>query len=360
MKKLFSILAIVAVFATSFAVMAVEKPAPIKGTVTSVNADDKSFTISFKDDELTVKTGEKTKFLSDMKPSDFSIIVADVDVTIVGKVNKDEKTVNAIIVAVGKFELPKPDFIAAGTVKNLGDNTFSLENDKGTVTVNVSQKTKYLSKEGEKSFADIANDIEVTVTGNFDKDANVVNAMIVFWGKKDGGEGGGGGGGDQKPAPISGKASNINSDAKTFTLTNDKGELTVTVTVDTKFMPKDKTFAEIKDGGDVAVVGKIDVEAKTITATIVMIGKPEKPGIKPVIGTVSSINTDSKTFVLTADDGKTVNVTWSEKTKFFLQKEQKSADDLKDGATIAVVGKLDGDTLNAILISLDGKLPKKP
>lgn len=357
MKKLLTIAVLIALIATTFSVLAVEKPAPIKAKVTSVNVDDKTFVISFKDDELTVKTGEKTKFLLDMKPSDFSIIVADVDVTIIGKVNKDDKTINAVIVAVGKFELPKPDFIAAGIVKDLGDNSFSLENDKGTVTVNVSDKTKYLSKEGAKSFADLTNDTEVTVTGTFDKDANVVNAMIVFWGKKDEG---GGGGGDKKPAPISGKASNINSDDKTFTLTNEKGDLTVTVTDETKFMPKDKTFADIKDGEDVAVVGEIDIDAKTMTAKIVMIGKPDKPGVKPVIGTVSSINNESKTFELTVDDGKTVNVTWSDKTKFFLQKEQKTADDLKDGATIAVVGKLDGETLNAILISLDGKLPKKP
>jgi hypothetical protein len=94
---------------------------------------------------------------------------------------------------------------------------------------------------------------------------------------------------------------------------------------------------------------------------MVFVGKPEKgDGPRPVVGKASNIDKSAMTFTLTAEDGKTVTVAWSEKTKFFLGKEAKSADDLEDGATVAVIGKLDGETLNAILVSLDGKLPKKP
>lgn len=357
MKKILTTLTIIAIMASMAAVMAQDKPAPIKGTVASVNSDDKSFKLNFKDTVFSVTTSEKTKYFKDMKAAEFGIVVTDVEVTIVGKVNKEEKNIEAMIVAVGKFEkpgdLPKPDFSAFGKVSNLGENTFTLENEKGSVTVNTTDKTKFISKEGKKAFADLEEGTEVTVAGNLDKETKTVTALVVFWGKKDKE--------DDKPQPVVGKASNVNVDAGTFTLTNDKGELTVKTIDKTKILPKDKTLADIADGETVAVVGKINIEEKTIEAVVITIGKPDKDKVpKPVTGTVGSINKDSMTFTLTAEDGKTVKVSWSDKTKFFLGKEKKTADDLSDGATIAVMGKVEDDVLKAILVSLDGKLPKKP
>lgn len=357
MKKILITLTIIAIMTSMAAVMAQDKPAPIKGTVVSVNSDDKSFKLNFKDTEFTVTTSDKTKYFKDMVAAEFDIVEADAEVSLIGKVNKEEKTINAMIVAVGKLEkpgdLPKPDFSAFGTVSGLGDQTFTLTNDKGSVTVNTNDKTKFVSKDGQKSFSDLTDGTEVTVAGNLDKETKTVTALVVFWGKREKD--------DDKPQAIMGKASNINAEAGTFTLTNDKGELTVTTTDKTKILPKGKTLADITDGETVAVIGKINIEEKTMEAAVVTIGKPDKDkGSKPVTGIVGSIDKESKTFTLTAEDGKTVKVVWSDKTKFFLGKEKKTADDLTDGATIAVVGKIEDEVLNAILVSLDGKLPKKP
>lgn len=357
MKKILATLTIMAVMVSMTAVMAQDKPAPIKGTVVSVNAVDKTFKINFKDMEFSVTTSDKTKYFKDMVAAEFDIIEADIEVTLVGKVNKEEKTIAAVIISVGKLEkpgdLPKPDFSAFGTVSDLGDQTFTLTNDKGSVTVNTNDKTKFVSKDGQKSFSDLADGTEVTVAGNLDKETKTVTALVVLWGKREKD--------DDKPQAVVGKASNVNADAGTFTITNDKGELTVTTTDKTKILPKGKTLADITDGETVAVAGKINIEEKTIEAVVITIGKPDTDKMpKPVTGTVGSIDKTAMTFTLTAEDGKTVKVSWSDKTKFFLGKEKKTADDLTDGATIAVVGKIEDDVLNAILVSLDGKLPKKP
>ena len=357
MKKILTTLTIVAIMASMTVVMAKDGPVPMKGTVVSVNTSDKTFAFNFKDTEFSVTTSEKTKYFKDMVAADFDIVEADIEVTLVGKVNKEEKTIAAIIVSVGKLEkpgdLPKPDFSAFGTVSNLGDKTFTLTNDKGSVTVNTNDKTKFVSKDGQKSFSDLSDGIEVTVTGNLDKETKTVTALVVFLGKREKN--------DDKPQAVVGKASNINADAGTFTLTNDKGELTVTTTDKTRILPKGKTLADITDGETVTVAGKINIDEKTIEALVITIGKPDADKMpKQVIGVVSGIDKDTMTFTLTGGDGKTAKVSWSDKTKFFLGKEKKTADDLSDGATVAVVGRIEDEVLNAILVSLDGKLPKKP
>lgn len=357
MKKMITISVVLLMITGTTVAMGLEKPAPMKGIVASVNDSEKTFEMKVNDDLFTVKTFEKTRFLSDMKPADFGIVVTDVELTVIGKVDRDTKTIDAIIVASGKIEAPpeapKPNFAAAGTVKEVGENSFTFANDKGEVKVVVNEKTKYISKEGQKTFADIQTNVELTVTGSLDKEAMEVKAFVILWGRKEKEE--------KKPEPIVGKATNIDAQASTFTLSNKKGDLKVVITDNTRFMPKDKTLADIKDGDTVSVLGKIDKDAGTIEAQAIMIGKPEKnEGPKPVVGVASEINLEAGTFTMTAEDGKTIKVAWSEKTKFFLGKEPKTAEDLTDGATVAVVGKIDGDTLNANLVSLDGRLPKKP
>ncbi len=357
MKKMITLSVILLMIAGTTVAMGLEKPAPVKGIVTSVNDTGKTFEMKVEDELFTVKTFEKTKFLSDMKQVDFGIVQADAELNVIGKVDKKAKIIDAIIVASGTIEpppdVPKPNFMAVGSVKDVGDNSFTFANDKGEVKVVVNEKTRYVSKEGQKSFADIVANLELTITGSLDKETKEVSAIVILWGKKEKEE--------PKPEPVVGKASNIDSQANTFTLTTKKGDLLVTVNENTKFMPKDKTFADIKDGDTVSVLGKVDKDAGTIEAQAIMIGKPEKnEGPKPVLGVVSEIDRDASSFILTAEDGKTVKVVWSDKTRFFLGKEPKTAQDLTDGSTIAVVGKIDGDTLNAILVSLDGKLPKKP
>jgi hypothetical protein len=362
MKKILTVLMLIILTATAVAVMAKDMPAPIKGKVASVNAQEKSFTMMLKDVEFTVMTSEKTRFLKDMERADFGIVAADVELAVVGKVNKEEKTINAIAVFVGEIKKPegedKPNFTAFGTVGNIGQNSFMLSNEKGEVAVNTSEKTKFVSKEGAKTFADLSDGLDVTIAGMLDKETKTVEAVFVYWGRKDRKDDDRGG---DKPRPIMGKASNVNVDEGSFTFTTEKGELTVNVVEKTKILPKGKTLADIADGEKVAVVGKVDKESMTIKAAIITIGKPEKEdGPKQIVGKVSSIDTTAMTFTVTSDKGKTVTVSWSDKTKFFLGKEPKSSIDLTDGAMIAVVGKLDGDVLRAILISLDGKLPKKP
>lgn len=85
-------------------------------------------------------------------------------------------------------------------------------------------------------------------------------------------------------APIIGTMNSINLTAKTFTLTTKDPSGTdvifqVTYTDTTKFMNNQETakVEDFKNGTEVTILGKTDLEAKTISAAVIHLGKMEPP-----------------------------------------------------------------------------------
>ena len=170
---------------------------------------------------------------------------------------------------------------AVGTVKSVGDGTFTITAQDGTtVTVNVSSTTKYL--DAGVTSATIANVTVGEHVAVFGTDtSNTVTATSVGIGDfpaggrggpgGNGGPGGKGGPGGSPPAAV-GTVKSVGTD--TFTLTTTSGTV-VTVEVGSTTTYHDPgvtspTLADVKVGDHVAVFGTDT--SNTVTATSVGIG----------------------------------------------------------------------------------------
>ncbi len=173
---------------------------------------------------------------------------------------------------------------AVGTVKSVGDNTFTLTTSSGsTVTVDVGSSTKYVDPSvSSPTFSNVTVGEHVAVIGT--ESSNTVTATSVLIGAPPaGGMGGGafGAAGPGGPPAAVGTVKSVGDN--TFTLTTASGStVTVDVGSSTKYVDpsvSSPTLSNVTVGEHVAVIGT--ESSDTVTATAVLIGAPPVRGMAP-------------------------------------------------------------------------------
>ena len=119
----------------------------------------------------------------------------------------------------------------------------------------------------------------------------------------------------------------------------------------------------LKNDMNIAVVGPIDPVDKTLEAHNIMINprsNPGNPGDRRgarLEGTISSLDKENNTFVLTTiTDSKVITVSYNENTRFFRDGEVSSEDKFSNNEKVFVGGQLTDDKLEAFMVAF-GELP---
>ncbi|HOJ16500.1 MAG TPA: DUF5666 domain-containing protein [Caldisericia bacterium] len=242
-----------------------------------------------------------------------------------------------------------------GTVKNIdysakkfdlvGDNNYSVIYTDDTVFVHDGNKVEPTElKDGEK----------VLVSGPLSDDGKTINAHIIAWGTLPGK-------GDRKPPLIKGTVDKLNLESKKFELktkdpTGNEIIFTVTYTDSTKFIRdlKPSKPEEFKNGEEVTVTGKIDLNGKKIEAMAVIYGNlPQQPPgdrgprgfLKNAIrGEVSVINYNAKEFTLIQTEKESIKVKYEDWTDFIKDGTFVFPEELKNGDKVNVFGPLNKET----------------
>jgi len=242
-----------------------------------------------------------------------------------------------------------------GTVKNIdysakkfdlvGDNNYSVIYTDDTVFVHDGNKVEPTElKDGEK----------VLVSGPLSDDGKTINAHTIAWGTLPGK-------GDRKPPLIKGTVDKLNLESKKFELktkdsTGNEIIFTVTYTDSTKFIRdlKPSKPEEFKNGEEVTVTGKIDLNGKKIEAMAVIYGNlPQQPPgdrgprgfLKNAIrGEVSVINYNAKEFTLIQTEKESIKVKYEDWTDFIKDGTFVFPEELKNGDKVNVFGPLNKET----------------
>jgi len=242
-----------------------------------------------------------------------------------------------------------------GTVKNIdysakkfdlvGDNNYSVIYTDDTVFVHDGNKVEPTElKDGEK----------VLVSGPLSDDGKTINAHTIAWGTLPGK-------GDRKPPLIKGTVDKLNLESKKFELktkdsTGNEIIFTVTYTDSTKFIRdlKPSKPEEFKNGEEVTVTGKIDLNGKKIEAMAVIYGNlPQQPPgdrgprgfLKNAIrGEVSVINYNAKEFTLIQTEKESIKVKYEDWTDFIKDGTFVFPEELKNGDKVKVFGPLNKET----------------
>lgn len=242
-----------------------------------------------------------------------------------------------------------------GTVKNIdysakkfdlvGDNNYSVIYTDDTVFVHDGNKVEPTElKDGEK----------VLVSGPLSDDGKTINAHTIAWGTLPGK-------GDRKPPLIKGTVDKLNLESKKFELktkdpTGNEIIFTVTYNDSTKFIRdlKPSKPEEFKNGEEVTVTGKIDLNGKKIEAMAVIYGNlPQQPPgdrgprgfLKNAIrGEVSVINYNAKEFTLIQTEKESIKVKYEDWTDFIKDGTFVFPEELKNGDKVNVFGPLNKET----------------
>jgi len=243
-----------------------------------------------------------------------------------------------------------------GTVKNIdysakkfdlvGDSNYSVVYTDDTIFVHDGNNVEPTElKDGEK----------VLVSGPLSDDGKTINAHLVAWGTLPGK-------GDRRPPLIKGTIDKLNLESKKFDLKSKDPNgneiiINVTYTDSTKFFRdlKPSTPEDFKNGEEVTVNGKIDLDGKKIEAMAVIYG--ELPQQKPpgdrgprgflknaIRGEVSGINYNAKEFTLTTLNNESIKVKYEDWTDFIKDGSFVFPDELKNGDKVNVFGPLNKDT----------------
>jgi cytochrome c-type biogenesis protein CcmE len=242
-----------------------------------------------------------------------------------------------------------------GTVKNIdysakkfdlvGDNNYSVIYTDDTVFVHDGNKVEPTElKDGEK----------VLLSGPLSDDGKTINAHTIAWGTLPGK-------GDKRQPLIKGTVDKLNLESKKFELktkdsTGNEIIFTVTYTDSTKFIRdlKPSKPEEFKNGEEVTVTGKIDLNGKKIEAMAVIYGNlPQQPPgdrgprgfLKNAIrGEVSVINYNAKEFTLIQTEKESIKVKYEDWTDFIKDGTFVFPEELKNGDKVNVFGPLNKET----------------
>lgn len=241
-----------------------------------------------------------------------------------------------------------------GTVQNIDYSAkkFDLVGEKNYV-VKYTDETIFVHDGKKVEPTELKNGEKVLVSGPLSDDGKTINAHLVAWGTLPGK-------GERRPPLVKGIIDKLNLGDKNFDLkTKDPNGneiiFNVSYTDLTRFLRdlKPAKPEDFKNGEEVAVGGKINLEEKKIEALAVFYGKlPEPPGDrgprrflkKGIRGEVSNINYTAKEFTLTPPEKEAIKVKYEDWTDFIKDGVFVFPEELKNGDKVNVFGPFNKDT----------------
>lgn len=244
-----------------------------------------------------------------------------------------------------------------GTVKNIDYSAkkFDLIGDSNNYVVVYTDDTVFVHDGKKVESTELKDGEKVLVSGPLSDDGKTINAHTIAWGTLPGK-------GDKRQPLIKGTMDKLNLESKKFELktTDPNGNeiiFNVTYTDSTKFFRdlKPSKPEDFKNGEDVTVDGKIDLDGKKIEAMAVIYGKlpqQQPPGdrkprgfLKNAIrGEVSVINYNAKEFTLIQTEKESIKVKYEDWTDFIKDGAFVFPEELKNGDKVNVFGPLNKET----------------
>jgi hypothetical protein len=245
----------------------------------------------------------------------FEDLVVDMRTIVVGQ-ERSDGTINASVVfAATPDELPNIMRLK-GEVGGVGGVYFTLLTEDGrSLTINVIERTRFRSRNGEvTSLSDLEPGM-VAIVAAVDTEDNGIVALVVAAGTP---------GGDIRDRIFrtTGEITGVVPGQDTFTVQSNEGESITFVTGErTKFRSRDGSVTGIHDlkQGMLTMVGAITMEDGTNQALVVLAGnpedRPERPNVVSASGKIVSLGGNSLTIETRSGEQKSFTVDSSTKYK---------------------------------------------
>lgn len=330
----------------------------IAGVILNVDFPGNTFAVrTLSGTDMHVHVTGNTEYRSrDGSVQGFENLAVDMRTVVVGQ-ERGDGTINASVVfAATPEELPELMRLK-GEVGGVGNRFFTLLMEDGrSLTINVIDRTRFLSRDGEVTMlSDLEPGMVAHVTAA-DTEENGIVALVVAAGTPDGDI-------RDRVFRTTGEITGVIPGHETFTVQSNEGESITFVTGErTKFRSRDGSVTGIHDlkKGMLVMVGAIKMEDGTNQALVVLAGnpedRPEYPKVVTAAGKIVSLGSHSLTIETRSGDQKTFSVDGSTKYKS-RDGSVNGFGDLEVGMIAIVMGKdLGNGEMLAVIVGA-GQIP---
>ena len=293
-----------------------ENQVRIAGVILNVDFPENTFAVrTLRSTDVHVHVTGNTEYRSrDGSVQGFEDLVVDMRTIVIGQ-ERGDGTIHASVVYDATPEEVPESMRLKGEVGSVGDRFFTLLTEDGrSLTINVIDRTRFVSREGEvTSLGDLEPGMVAIVTAADTEDDGIV-ALVVAAGTPSGDI-------RDRVFRTTGEITSVVPGQDTFTVLSNEGVSITFITGErTKFRSRDGSVTGIHDlkQGMLTMVGAIKMEDGTNQALVVLAGYaedlPERPVIVTANGKIVSLGSDSLTIETRSGDQKTFSV--GESTKY--------------------------------------------
>ncbi len=330
----------------------------VAGVILNVDFPGNTFAVrTLSGTDVHVHVTGNTEYRSrDGSVQEFEDLVVDMRTIVVGQ-ERGDGTINASVVFAATPEELPGIMRLKGEVGGVGGDNFTLRTEDGrSLTINIIERTRFRSRNGEVTkLSDLEPGMVALVTA-VDSEDNGIVALVVAAGIP---------GGDIRDRIFrtTGEITGVVPGQDTFTVQSNEGENITFVTGErTKFRSRDGSVTGIHDlkRGMLTMVGAIKMEDGTNQALVVLAGnpedRPERPNVVNASGKIVSLGGNSLTIETRSGEQKSFSVDGSTKYKS-RDGSVNSFGDLEVGMIAIVAGRdLGNGELLAVVVGA-GKVP---
>jgi len=285
----------------------------VAGVILNVDFPGKTFAVrTLSGTDVHVHVTGNTEYRSrDGSVQGFDDLAVDMRTIVVGQ-ERGDGTINASVVfAATPEELPNIIRLK-GEVGEVGGGYFTLLTEDGrSLTINVIERTRFHSRNGEVTKLSDLKAGMVTLLTAVDTEDNGIVALVVAAGTP-----------DDRIFRTTGEVTGVVPGQDTFTVQSNEGESITFVTSErTKFRSRDGSVTGTHDlkRGMLTMVGAMKMEDGTNQALVVLAGnsedRPERPNVVSVSGKIVSLGGNSLTIETRSGEQKSFSVDDSTKYK---------------------------------------------
>ncbi|MES0338504.1 MAG: DUF5666 domain-containing protein [Anaerolineales bacterium] len=330
----------------------------VAGVILNVDFPGNTFAVrTLSGTDVHVHVTGNTEYRSrDGSVQEFEDLVVDMRTIVVGQ-ERGDGTINASVVFAATPE-ELPDIMRLkGEVGGVGGDNFTLRTEDGrSLTINIIERTRFRSRNGEVTKLSDLKAGMVTLVAAVDSEDNGIVALVVAAEIP---------GGDIRDRIFrtTGEITGVVPGQDTFTVQSNEGENITFVTGErTKFRSRDGSVTGIHDlkRGMLTMVGAIKMEDGTNQALVVLAGnpedRPERPNVVSASGKIVSLGGNSLTIETRSGEQKNFSMDGSTKYKS-RDGSVNSFGDLEVGMIAIVAGRdLGNGELLAVVVGA-GKAP---
>lgn len=335
-----------------------DKKTRVAGVILNVDFPGNTFAVrTLSGTDVHVHVTGNTEYRSrDGSIQEFEDLLVDMRTIVVGQ-ERGDGTINASVVfAATPEELPDIMRLKGDVGRVGGDNFTLLTEDGRSLTINVIDRTRFRSRNGDVTTLSDLEPEMVAIVAAVDTEDNGIVALVVAAGTPSGEL-------RDRIFRTTGEITGVVPGQETFTVQSNEGESITFVTGErTKFRSRDGSVTGIHDlkRGMLTMVGAIKMEDGTNQALVVLAGnpedRPERPNVVSASGKIVSLGGNSLTIETRSGEQKSFSVDGS--TKYKSRDGSVSGfGDLEVGMLAIVVGR---DLGNGELLAVGvgaGKVP---